>query len=324
MERGGKVIGMLRNTLKRIFIIWILLLAAVVLAGDVSWAATDVGRTAADFLLIGHGARAAGFGGAYTAVCRGASAAYWNPAGLTELQSGRVSLGHFSWFQDITVEQASIGLPVSDAIAAAVSVTYVNYGTIDGYDMSGNATGEIAAYDWAGGLSFGFVLSEQASVGITGKYVNQRLDDVSASSFAADLGLRYSFESIAFAATVTNLGGEMQFDEVAEKLPAAARFGVQLMPFSEALMASFELEKRFQGDLYLRQGMELGFSDQYYLRVGCDYLPAQNGRSLATGLSFGAGVQFDFGGFDYAFTPNDKSTSEDLHRFTLTLLFSRK
>ena len=70
--------------------------------------------------------------------------------------------------------------------------------------------------------------------------------------------------------------------------------------------------------------MELGFSDQYYLRAGYDYLPAQTGRWMATGLSFGAGVQFDFGGFDYSFTPNDKSTSENLHRFTLTLLFSRE
>jgi len=315
---------MLRNTLKRILIIWILLVVVIALFGDVSLAGSDVGRTAADFLLIGHGARAAGFGGAYTAVCEGASAAYWNPAGLAGLESGRVSLGHFSWFQDITVEQVSFGLPVNDDIAAAVSVTYVNYGTIDGYDASGNATGEITAYDLAGGLSFGFALSDEASVGITAKYINQRLDDISATSFAADFGLRYSFESIVFAATVTNLGGEMKFDQVAEKLPAAARFGVQLMPLSDALVASFELEKRFQGDLFMRQGMEFGFSDQYYLRAGCDYLPAQNGRWLATGLSFGAGVQFDFGSFDYAFTPNDKSTSEDLHRFTLTFLLSRE
>jgi len=315
---------MQRNTLKRIIVIWILLIAVVAFFGDVSLAGSNVGTTAADFLLIGHGARAAGFGGAYTAVCNGASAAYWNPAGLADMENGRVSLGHFSWFQDITVEQASVGLPVNDAIVAAVSVTYINYGTIDGYDASGNATGDIVAYDWAGGLSFGFALSDEASVGITAKYINQRLDDISASSFAADFGLRYRLESVVFAATVTNFGGEMQFDQVAEKLPTAAKFGVQLMPFSDALVASFELEKRFQGDLFMRQGMEFGFSEQYYLRAGCDYLPAQNGRWLATGLSFGAGVQFDFGSFDYAFTPNDKSTSEDLHRFTLTFLLSHE
>jgi hypothetical protein len=315
---------MLRNTLKRIVVIWILLIGVVAFLGEFTWAETNAGRTSADFLLIGHGARAAGFSGAYTAVSDGPSAAYWNPAGLAGLESGRVSLGHFSWFQDITVEQMNFGMPISDAMVAALSLTYVNYGTIDGYDQSGIATGQIAAYDWAGGLSLSYALSDQASIGITGKFVNQRLDDLSASSFAADFGLRYSFEAVVLAATVNNLGGEMQFDQVAEKLPASARLGVQLAPFSDALVASFELEKRFQGDLHFRQGMELGFSDRYYLRAGLDYNPAQSGRRMATGMSFGAGVQFDFGGFDYAYTPNDKTTSEDLHRFTLTFLFSRE
>ena len=145
MEHGGKVIGMLRNTLKQILIILILLIVLIASFGDVSLAGSDVGRTAADFLLIGHGARAAGFGGAYSAVSEGPSAAYWNPAGLADLESGQISLGHFSWFQDITVEQASIGLPISDALATALSVTYINYGSIAGYDASGTATGEIAA-----------------------------------------------------------------------------------------------------------------------------------------------------------------------------------
>jgi len=298
-------------------------MAVAALLGDVSLAATDVGRTAADFLLIGQGARAAGLGGAYTAVSTGATAAYWNPAGLASLNEKQVSLSHFSWFQDITVEQASFGMPVSDGLAAALSVTYVNYGTIEGYDLSGNPTGDIAAYDWVGGVSLGFSVTESVSLGLTGKIVNQRLDDLSASAFAADFGIRYSVDLFTIAATVVNLGSDLRFDQVPEKLPASARIGLQFMPISDAVVTSLELEKRFQGDLLIRQGFELGFSDQYYLRTGYDYLPAQNGRWLATSISFGAGVRFDFAEFDYAFTPNDKSTSEDLHRFTLTFRFSQ-
>ena len=52
-------------------------------------------------------------------------------------------------------------------------------------------------------------------------------------------------------------------------------------------------------------------------------MPAQTGRWMATGISLGAGIRFDFAEIDYAFTPNDKSTSEDLHRFTLTFKFSQ-
>ncbi|MCX6835982.1 MAG: hypothetical protein NTW07_12820, partial [candidate division Zixibacteria bacterium] len=114
---------------------------------------------------------------------------------------------------------------------------------------------------------------------------------------------------------------DITFDQTSEKLPTAARLGVMFRPFSEALAASMEIEQRFKGDLYVRQGLELGFDEMYFLRAGFDYLPAQDGRQLATGISAGAGLRLKFAEFDYAFTPNDKSTTEDLHRFTLTFLF---
>ncbi len=293
----------------------------IVLGGVSVYAASDVGRTAADFLMIGHGARAASMGGAYTAMSSGVTSAYWNPAGLSSMEQAGVSLGHFAWFQDISVEQVSMGLPISDLFAGAISATYVNYGTIEGYDASGEASGNLVAYDWVGGVSLSMALSESIAFGVTGKYVSQRLDDISASAFAADFGIRYSAESFAAGATVVNLGSEMKFDQVSEKLPAAAKFGLMFRPMNGAVATSIELEQRFYGDLLVRQGIELGFEDAYFLRAGYDYLPSQDGRWLATGISAGAGLRFGPAEIDYAFTPNDKSTSENLHRFTLTFLF---
>ena len=59
---------MLRKSLRRVILGWLMLMIMAALLGDISLAATDVGRTSADFLQIGQGARAAGMGGAYTAV----------------------------------------------------------------------------------------------------------------------------------------------------------------------------------------------------------------------------------------------------------------
>jgi hypothetical protein len=312
----------MKRSLSRILIVWICLIAAAALLGEVTLAASDAGRTAADFLLIGQGARAAGMGGAYTAVSEDALAAYWNPSGLTSLESGEISLGHFAWFQDITVEQASFGFPVTDMAAAAVSISYVNYGVIEGFDDAGNSTGDLTAYDWVGGLSLAYSVSDELSVGVTGKYVNQRLVDVSASAFAADFGFKYRTSSFAVAAAVVNIGSSLEFDQAAEDLPASFRFGLAGSPFASDLTASLEIEQRFHGDLFLRQGLEMGFNERYYLRTGYDYLTAQDGRSLATRISLGAGLRLNFADIDYAFTPNDKSTSEDLHRFTLTFRFA--
>jgi len=314
---------MLRNLVARIILVWIALILVVALLGDVSIAATNVGCASADFLHIGQGARAAGFGGAFTAISDGSTATYWNPAGLSELENAEVTLGHFAWLQDITVEQAAFGLPISDGLVLGTAVTYVNYGTIEGYDVAGAPTSELSAYDLALGISLGYRFAENWSGGVTAKVVNQRLDVYSATAFAADLGLKYHGESYAVAAVITNFGSNLKFDQIGEKLPTAARLGLAVSPFDGAVVTSLDLEKRFQGDLVLRQGIQFGFSDRYYLRTGYDYLPAQNGRSLATAFSVGAGLSLGFADIDYAFTPNDKSSGEDLHRFSLVFRFAR-
>jgi hypothetical protein len=294
-----------------------ILIVAALFCG-VSVAASDVGRSAADFLNIGQGARASALGGAYTAVSEGSTAAYWNPAGLAQLGAAEVSLGHFAWYQDITVEQACLAFPLSaDGAVVAASVTYVNYGTIEGYDEAGAFTENLSAYDLAGGVSLGFGLTDRLSVGVTGKVISQRLDTYSASAFAADFGLKYNFGKFALAGAVTNLGSGLTFDKVTEDLPTAIRVGVAASPFNSGFMTSVDVEKRLNGDYIIRQGLELGFSHRYFLRAGYDYLPSQDGRALATGMSIGAGLDLDFAQFDYAFTPNDKSTTEDLHRFTI-------
>ncbi|RKX27628.1 MAG: hypothetical protein DRP45_00600 [Candidatus Zixiibacteriota bacterium] len=314
---------MFRKKLTHVIIWWIVLLLVTVMFGDVSIAATDAGRTSADFLLIGAGARAASMGGAYATICEDATSAYWNPSGLAAVEHYEVSLGHFAWYQDITVEQATAAFPVADAFTVAAHITYVNYGTIEGYDISGVSTGELTVYDWVAGLSIGHQLDERFSVGITGKFVNQKLDSYGASAFAADVGIRYTHERFTIAAVLTNIGSKLKFDQTAEKLPSAFKFGLAARPFDAAAVTSLEFEKRLSGDLLVHQGFEFGFDDQYYLRAGYDYLPSQNGRSLATCITIGAGVRFDLAEIDYAFSPNDKSTSEDLHRFSVTFRFGQ-
>lgn len=311
---------MIRNYVGKIILIWVVLIIATALLGKVTVAA-DAGRTTADFLQIGNGARAAGLAGAYTAVSEGAIAAYWNPAGMTSADQSEVALGHFVWYQDITVEQGSFSVPLNDRWSMGGSVTYVNYGDIAGYDVSGTPTGDLTAYDWTIGLSAAYQVTTDFSVGVTGKYIAQKLDSYSADAWAADIGAKYRFNRVAVAASITNLGTNMTFDSESESLPTAGRIGVAVRPFDFAMVASLDVEKRFQGDFVVRQGLEFGFSDRYFLRTGYDYTPDQPSGVSATTLAVGAGIDLDFAEIDYAFTPSDRALAEDLHRFTLVFRF---
>lgn len=286
-------------------------------------AASNAGTNAATFLRIGHGARSAGMGGAFTAISEGALAAYWNPAGLASLESSEISLGHFAWFQDISVEQLTFATPAFGNVVTAVSLTYVNYGTIDGYDAAGISTGDLAAHDLAASLSLGFELTDDLCFGATGKYISQRLDTYSASAFAADLGVKYDLDRLTLAATLTNVGTSLKFDEVEESLPQSLRMGLAYRPFGHRILTSIEWEKESSGEIFVRQGMELSFSERYFLRTGYDYVVGVQNQSLTSGLSAGAGLKLSGASFDYAYTPDFRSVSDGLHRFTIVFNFGQ-
>ncbi|PWB76391.1 hypothetical protein C3F09_00020 [candidate division GN15 bacterium] len=282
-------------------------------------AASDAGRTAANFLQIGVGADAAGMGGAYTSVSRGASAAFWNPARIVSSGATEISLSHFMWYQGIKLEHGAAAIMLSPKLALGASVTFLDYGTIDAYDVNGNSIGQVSSYDMQGGLSLSIALNERLSVGVTGKYVGEKLADVSASTFAGDFGFSYQAERWSLSLAAVNLGPGITFDTEKEKLPSAMRAGVAVTPFTPSLLTSVEVEKRMYGDMVVRNGIEVSVREQYYLRGGLNYFPQNTERKFSSGFSLGAGVRFGKATLDYAFTPSDSYTSDDLHRFTLVM-----
>lgn len=321
VKRGN--IMEIRTFLKRFILGWIILAALVALLGDVSVAETDNGRTAADFLLIGAGARSAAMGGAFTAVAEGLEASYWNPAGLAQYPSGGVSFSHYVWYQDITVDFGAVAFAVGEATTLAASITYLNYGDIEGFDNLGNSIGSLDAYDWAGAISIGHQLNDNLMLGITGKFINQQLDDINGTAFAGDVAVIYDYGRFRFAAMAANIGTDIDFDGVKEKLPALARAGVAARPFGPNMTASLELEQRLEGDMIVRNGYEIQFQDRYFIRGGYHVNPEADERAFGSGMSFGAGLRF--GGFDldYAYTPEEDYTSEDLHRFSVSFKFGQ-
>ncbi|RME31972.1 MAG: hypothetical protein D6800_00250, partial [Candidatus Zixiibacteriota bacterium] len=227
---------MMTRQLHRVLLITVSLIILVALFGHVSVAQTNNGRTAADFMYIGLGARPAGMGGAYTALATGAMAGYWNPAGVAGMNNNELLLSHFSWYQDLSLEQGSGAFRLSDKVGLAVTVTYLNYGQINDYDAAGNVVGNLSVYDWSGGLTLGYLVSDNVSVGITGKVIGQQLDQYSATAVAADLGIQTHFERVSLAAMVANVGSKMKFNTVSEDLPTYGRLGIAVRPLDESLM----------------------------------------------------------------------------------------
>ena len=80
------------------------LVSVLLLAGSSPAGAVD--KFAAEFLKIGIGARALGMGGAFVSVADDASAAYWNPAGLVQLEEREAMLMGASQFGGVVDHDA--------------------------------------------------------------------------------------------------------------------------------------------------------------------------------------------------------------------------
>ncbi len=310
---------MARKSIRRIMIIWIVLLAVAAMLGRTSIAA-DNGRTSADFLNIGAGARGAALGNAFTSVADDGSAIYWNPAGIIREDKAQLSFSHFAWLQDISYDFLGASYPVSNRVSLGIGAQYLDYGRIEGYDADDNPTGEIGStFDFAGSLSAAYRISDEISIGASGKIILISLADTRASAMAADFGFRYSGEKFAAGLAIFNIGGKLKFDQDQNDLPTNIRGGISIRPFGSALLASIEAERALAGTLTFRNGLEYNFDNRYFLRTGYEYSPDQIARGLSQGISFGVGAVLGPSQIDYAFTPSSSFGSDSIHRFSLSL-----
>ncbi len=285
-----------------------------------SVAGTDGGRTGADFLRIGWGARAAAMGGAFTAVSQGAEATYWNPAGLAFMDSpGQFTFGHLSWYQDVNVEHGAVAFRAGERMAFGAAVTYLGYGAIDAYGRDGAPTGaKVDAFDWAAGISSAIAVTDELAFGATARFVNQRLDDISASAAGFDIGATLDMGRVSLAVVAANLGPALSFDGISASQPATIRLGAAIQPLGPGLLTGLEVRRDLSGaTTAIRHGAELSFDDTYFLRGGYSLIPGNDDRGLIQQTAIGAGLRWGSAVIDYAYGAADQFSDESIHRLSV-------
>lgn len=299
---------------------YISILALFMICGFFSvQAATNPANTGLAFLKIGIGGRAVGLGNAYTAVANDASATYWNPAGLAQLMKSEFMFTHNSWFQDISHD--FFGYTFSrGSNAFGVSFISTKIGGIERrVKPSNEPLGYIDARDFMVGLSYARPLGEQLLIGITIKYLYEKIYVESSYGIAGDIGVLYGLpvEGLTLGLTVQNLGKMSEMRTTATELPALVRSGIayQLPPIGigNALIAA-DVLKVIDGTLHVNMGMELVLKNIIALRGG--YLTGYDDR----GLQAGFGVELSRYRLDYAYAPFSSDIGNS-HRISLGIVF---
>lgn len=274
-------------------------------AGALSHAA---GKTTAEFLKLGAGARAGALGGAYSSVADDPSALYWNPAALTQAQGHQATFMHALYIESSFFDYLAYSHSLEDRGTLGIGVQYFSAGSIPQTDETGSETGSFTPNDMAVSLGYGLKFDSLAglSLGANAKFIQSKIID-SANTGAMDLGLLSPSlinEKLKFGFSLSNLGGKMEFGTVSESLPLIIRFGSSLK-ILDSWTASLDVEAPQSDKTSLGLGTECRISlgeNSLAVRLGVNSKTMGEIGGL-TGFAFGLGWKTQALSVDYAIAP---------------------
>lgn len=175
-----------------------------------------------EFLTIGTGARAQALSGAVNASCNDINSAYWNPAGLTQIESNlQLGLMHSEWFGGIgKYDHIGLARKVNKDKNAVAAISMIRLGidqipntlnlvAPDGSIRFDNVS-EFSAVDYGFLLSYASVVSKDENktfrLGGNGKIIRRIIGPFAkAWGFGIDLGAKWIKENYTIGITAYDL-----------------------------------------------------------------------------------------------------------------------
>ncbi|OGB67156.1 MAG: hypothetical protein A2Y94_11825 [Caldithrix sp. RBG_13_44_9] len=300
------------------------------------------GRTAFQFVKIGIGARQVAMGEACMAVVRDVNSVFWNPANITGISKLQASFTYTQWLADMNYLAGVVGYRWRNIGVFALSVASLDYGDIPEalafIPTGGNdtRTGEsFTGNDMMLGLTFAREFTDRLSIGVSVKYLKEKLFVYDENVFVFEAGTYYDtgFKGIRIGMAAQNFAGRsVNWLEVSDReegydIPLLFKVGVAMDVFAgQDALFNFGEAHEFQlsfdavnsndyGERYLVGG-EYWFHKLFALRCGYRFNYEEGNFAAGFGLQSrisGVGFQLDYAYVNYQYLDTP-------HRFSV--LFS--
>ena len=224
------------------------------------------------------------------------------------------------------------------------NLTFLNLGTSERTDETGQSLGEFTSYDAALTLSYGTKFSPTLALGMSAKFIYSNLSAVGAgreqgsgtgSSFALDAGLLYRtpIEHLTLGAAITNLGPDITYIDADQSDPLPRNLALGLAyrlvdtPYNrlsligemnkELVGVKDDLSTEFEEAIW-NMGLEYWYGSYIAFRAG--YIYDKVGAVKTP--TFGGTLQYSSYHFDFAYIParEDLALSNTL-RLSITARF---
>ena len=257
------------------------------------------GNTGMSFLKLGVGAESIAMGEAYSSLSNDATAIIYNPARLSFGEVKNVTLMHNSSIQDLNNDFIAAKFTLGK-VTLALGVLRSSVDDIEIRSTPGDPLGTFNAENLSLGLSMGYKFSPTFSLGLTTKWLYEKIYIDDATGLAFDLGASYEKNNLSLSAVVANLGSMDNLRNANTTLPTLVRIGggYQFFKNDFAFRLGLEgLKVMDGGSFHIHSGGEVGFKDFIFVRAG--YQSGYENKNLTTGIGFKyKGIKLD-----YAFVP---------------------
>lgn len=299
-----------------------------------------------EFLSVGMGARALGMGSAHAALANDVTALYWNPAGLSRMQTWQAHAMHSERFAG-TVNWDVIGLGIPMRNGRSLAIGFLRLGVDDipytklldpnrqlgevYVDATGQTVRNVPYVDSymthsesAFYLSYALRKNDQWAFGLNVKTLFKKSGFNDAWGLGFDAGVQYQmFSNLRLGAMLSDGTGTLvawdtgRKEMIRPKVTFGAASSVHWKTFEFAPACDMEINLENRGDanqlsmgragIDFRAGFEVQYKKLLAIRLGAD-------RGY---FATGAGFTFKGLALDYGFSPH-----EDLgntHRISVTL-----
>lgn len=294
-------------------------LASITLLSAGIFAQNDgAGNTGLSFLKLGVTSRSISLGDAVVSSSNDASATHYNPAALFNGRKVNVLFMHNSNIIGIRTEYLAAKVTLSK-LALGLSLNNTSVNDIEIREIPGQLEGTFNAQNFAMGLSGAYKINDKLSIGITAKFLFEKIYVDNSSGYAFDFGGLYSDKNFSVGAALANFGKMNALRSYSTKLPASVRIGGSYLlgfkKISSSLRIAVDGYKVLDGGkFHANTGAEFLYKDFLAIRAG--YQSGYDDRSLTTGI----GLKYKAFNLDYAFIPYKYSLGSS-HTFTLGTSF---
>ncbi|MBN1350319.1 PorV/PorQ family protein [candidate division KSB1 bacterium] len=250
------------------------------------------GKTIYNFLRVEQGARAVGMGGAYTPISDDINSIFYNPAGLTHIESMEYVFSYADWLVGSKFFSGAFGYTTG---FGTLGISFIHFG-IEEFEetlpLQPEGTGRmVGAGNLALGLAYAREITDKLSLGGQVRYIQETLDQDTRTTVSFDLSTFYNtgFRNLRLGVALRNLGP----DQAVSKVTRSESFP---MPIDFNVTVASEILGKKEGPYSLTLAFENGFTvdlgDRY--RLGAELW-------LMNLLALRGGYRFNYSNEDFSF-----------------------